>query len=937
MKKFKNLALIVTLILPLLVATIQPIYATTKNNRPTETEIVIHSIADYAKKGDMNQYSYWGNGQEQDFWDSMAQYDADNGLTSDWRPQEGKTFFAFKLPDYVVKQGSKSTNYKPIISDEVIGHLDADVSPTGKDFDVKWSDVFSVQLTSKDFGGTATAGGNFNDNSGDVSPWTIQVAYVLGILPVEYYIALNTLVRENILEYWLKQAGVTDKDAADYEAKKDDVEANVIKYSGQTDANGQTTMRLDNGTWVMKQAITSFEDFTMKSTFAVPIVVQLPMLNPVAEKASDYYYDATGNNSLHLFAKQYDPAKINVTKTDAETGKAIKGAQFLAIKNDAMAIDDLYANIQKIIPEVQANPKKASEIVQKYLGSTKFLTSTSDATGIATFSTDDDPAGIMQAGGHYFIAEIYVPGSHMVDPVFDGDQQYPGINEVEISEEIDPNDNSVIIGSGETSFADFDTPTVDKAVTVNGKTYGLNEPNTGDDSQGVARGQIFQWVINSTLNRNVGSYSQYDLLDTIPYNSNWTDAKLALTYTDKNGKTQSISLFEMMQNLYPRNALGVAELEHDSGEGIGYTSNEAGSTVNGNAIAYDAATAPTVTKTNADLPAGANIELAGKTSVYTFDAASRTVDQSKPVEDGYALLSLNADLRTWLQNKMEDLLADGAKDGSWKLNWTMDAFANTAAQSGDIVNNVELLWASTFTKGTAKDKTHTFTAGWEIVKTDGTPTLKNNLITNGLAGAGFDLAYQVTSANISTILNALYSSAAYPSYKGTASAADIAQLKADVAAGKTRYVYFMHADATTEMPMPMMDSDANSPMGDVVWTLAEANATTHISGSDGYLQYCGLAGGNYQLIEKSAPTGYKLLEKPYEFTLTRTDKGIINGQAGEGDIYVANYKLGDPNDPFGGILPKTGWVGLIGLMIVGLIMFFMLNAGKLRAKFGRND
>ncbi|MDR3241629.1 MAG: prealbumin-like fold domain-containing protein [Lactobacillaceae bacterium] len=929
MKKFKNLALIVTLILPLLVATIQPIYATTKNNRPTETEVIIHSVANYATKENMNKHIYWGNGTEADFWESMEEYDAENNRISDWRPQEGKTFYAFKLPDYVVKQGTKATDFKPIISDEVVGHLDADVSPTGKDIDIKWSDIYGTHKVDTYYGGTYTEGDNLEEtDNAKISPWTLEYNYALGELPVESFIALNELVRDKVLAYWLERGVITDEND---EAQK------VVKYSEPTDSNGTTKFILDNGTWVIKQAITSYKDPAMESTFAVPMIIQLPMMNPVSDKASDYYYDATGNNSLHLFAKQYDPATIKVTKTDAETAKKIKGAQFLAVRQDAVNIDELYANVQKIITDLKDNPTKADDIVKKYLGSTKFLTSTTDATGIATFSSDDDPVSIMNAGASYFIAEIYVPAPYLVDPVFDGTNQYPGIHAVEISEEVDPEDKTIIIGAGETSFEDYDAPTVDKAVTVNGKTYGLNEPNTGDNSQGVARGQIFQWVINSTLNRNVGSYSQYDLLDTIPYNSNWTDAKLALTYTDKNGKTQSISLFEMMQNLYPRNALGVAELEHDSGEGIGYTSNEAGSTVNGNAIAYDAATAPTVTKTNADLPATANIELAGKTSVYTFDAASRTVDQSKAVEDGYALLSLNADLRTWLQEKMEDLLADGAKDGSWKLNWTMDAFANTAAQSGDIVNNVELLWASTFTKGTAKDKTHTFTAGWEIVKTDGTPTLKNNLITNGLAGAGFNLAYQVTSANISTILNALYSSAAYPSYKGTASAADIAQLKSDVAAGKTRYVYFMHADATTEMPMPMMDSDANSPMGDVVWTLAEANATTHISGSDGYLQYCGLAGGNYQLIEKSAPTGYKLLEKPYEFTLTRTDKGIINGQAGEGDIFVANYKLGDPNDPFGGILPKTGWVGLIGLMIVGLIMFFMLNAGKLRAKFGRND
>ena len=137
----------------------------------------------------------------------------------------------------------------------------------------------------------------------------------------------------------------------------------------------------------------------------------------------------------------------------------------------------------------------------------------------------------------------------------------------------------------------------------------------------------------------------------------------------------------------------------------------------------------------------------------------------------------------------------------------------------------------------------------------------------------------------------------------------------------------MHEDMTTGEPMASMHSNASDPMGDILWTIREDNATTHYSGPDGYLQYCGLAGGDYQLIEREAPSGYKLMTEPHYFTLSNTQSGKINGAATSDDITVANYRdekpqINDTPTHAGGILPYTATAlgGLLTLLgLAGLI------------------
>lgn len=146
-------------------------------------------------------------------------------------------------------------------------------------------------------------------------------------------------------------------------------------------------------------------------------------------------------------------------------------------------------------------------------------------------------------------------------------------------------------------------------------------------------------------------------------------------------------------------------------------------------------------------------------------------------------------------------------------------------------------------------------------------------------------------------------------------------------------LFFMHKDAKTGAFMPEMDMGSTGVvMGDVIWTPVRAWATTHKTGDDGYLQYCGLAAGKYALIEKYAPEGYALMDTPTvtlgtmsfqhadELNLDETNSGIINGVTNipnpaspqpTDDIQVKNYQKS--------MFPLVGGLGTLFAVIAGLL------------------
>ncbi len=675
--------------------------------------------------------------------------------------------------------------------------------------------------------------------------------------------------------------------------------------SGPTDGDGETKLTLPNGQWV----ITQDSDATGTDE-ALPIFLDLPM-GKVNGSDTDYWYDTDA--PLHVYTKQYKTASLTIKKTDAETEKALGGAQILLAP--ASVQDKLNEVLPQLIKDIEKTPAKADALVASALGLTsdQFSIESTDKDGQVVFDANDGIA--ISKGQQYVIAELMAPKGYLTDP------------QVTVVTAEQDSENAA-------KLVNYDELQVNKAITVDNQTFGADEKGTGDDKEGIARGQKFTWDITSELNKNIADYTNYTLTDEMPYQVNWMSMDLALTYT-QNGETKSVPLSQVVNGLYPVNHATDKSLidEGVTGKGLGFTTDQNGSTLNGKTIAYDAATAPQVTSLAEGFDAS-SFNLFGHESTYTFvgqgDSANpaRVVDWTKPVENGEIVLDMTASGRQAMGALIEKLLAEGADDGSWNLSWKINSAGNTALQADHLVNKIDLDYNTKYDGGSDDDKTHTFTAGWEIIKTDGeVKTDSNGNITNGLAGAGFDLGLKVTSTNIDEIIAEMYSAERFPNMKRTASEQDVQQLRDDVKDGKTRWVYFMHEDMTTGEPMASMHSNASDPMGDILWTIREDNATTHYSGPDGYLQYCGLAGGDYQLIEREAPSGYKLMTEPHYFTLSNTQSGKINGAATSDDITVANYRdekpqINDTPTHAGGILPYTATAlgGLLTLLgLAGLI------------------
>ncbi|QYU57661.1 hypothetical protein K1728_11010 [Weissella confusa] len=675
--------------------------------------------------------------------------------------------------------------------------------------------------------------------------------------------------------------------------------------SGPTDGDGETKLTLPNGQWV----ITQDSDATGTDE-ALPIFLDLPM-GKVNGSDTDYWYDT--ESPLHVYTKQYKTASLTIKKTDAETEKALGGAQILLAP--ASVQDKLNEVLPQLIKDIEKTPAKADSLVAAALGlsSDQFTIESTDKDGQVVFDANDGIA--ISKGQQYVIAELMAPKGYLTDP------------QVTVVTAEQDSENAA-------KLVNYDELQVDKAITVDNQTFGANEKGTGDDKEGIARGQKFTWDITSELNKNIADYTNYTLTDEMPYQVNWMSMDLALTYT-QNGETKSVPLSQVVNGLYPVNHATDKSLidEGVTGKGLGFTTDQNGSTLNGKTIAYDAATAPQVTSLAEGFDAS-SFNLFGHESTYTFvgqgDSANpaRVVDWTKPVENGEIVLDMTASGRQAMGALIEKLLAEGADDGSWNLSWKINSAGNTALQADHLVNKIDLDYNTKYDGGSDDDKTHTFTAGWEIIKTDGdVKTDSNGNITNGLAGAGFDLGLKVTSTNIDEVIAEMYTATRFPNMKRTASEQDVQQLRDDVKAGNTRWVYFMHEDMTTGEPMASMHSNASDPMGDILWTIREDNATTHYSGPDGYLQYCGLAGGDYQLIEREAPSGYKLMTEPHYFTLSNTQSGKINGAATSDDITVANYRdekpqINDTPTHAGGILPYTATAlgGLLTLLgLAGLI------------------
>ena len=262
--------------------------------------------------------------------------------------------------------------------------------------------------------------------------------------------------------------------------------------SGPTDGDGETKLTLPNGQWV----ITQDSDATGTDE-ALPIFLDLPM-GKVNGSDTDYWYDT--DSPLHVYTKQYKTASLTIKKTDAETEKALGGAQILLAP--ASVQDKLNEVLPQLIKDIEKTPAKADALVASALGLTsdQFSIESTDKDGQVVFDANDGIA--ISKGQQYVIAELMAPKGYLTDP------------QVTVVTAEQDSENAA-------KLVNYDELQVDKAITVDNQTFGADEKGTGDDKEGIARGQKFTWDITSELNKNIADYTNYTLTDEMPYQVNW--------------------------------------------------------------------------------------------------------------------------------------------------------------------------------------------------------------------------------------------------------------------------------------------------------------------------------------------------------------------------------------------------------------------------------
>lgn len=674
MKRTHSLLLISTLVAPMMLSTGNAYAKSAEDNPPAKTLVRIHAVTDMnATPTDRrDQHDYWGNGGIQD----LNKIVEDN---SSWEPTVGATYEAFALPAGTVTY--EGEDMKPVINDSFKVEID------GKTW--RWSDILKP-IRADELNAATT---NIIKKDGNISPWTIDIQGGMDVRKAVY--------------------ALTDLDPRT---------PHPMAFKN-TDQEGLTQMSLDKGQWVIAEDL----EANWKSTASVPMFIDLPMIKPDAKQGGDdFWYDNTETDALNLYAKQYDPTTLKVKKTDSETGKGLSGAQIL------VADQTHEADLKKVLPEllaaIEKEPKDAAKLVEQYVPGLKnddYAIAKTNKQGEVTFSSDNTGQRFITPGHTYSVVEIAAPEGYIVEPQ---------IQNVELSMEKNPDDPSLIQGQGKADFFDYDELAVDKSVTVGGKTYGADQRHVGDTEQGVSKGTAFQWHIKSELNKNVDSYKQYELVDTLPYQNDWTAMTLNLTYEDASGNVQTKPLLE------------IAATGLESGAGTAYTTNPNG--VKG--IAYNAATAPTVTAVGDGLTAD-GIELSGTGSRYALKDGA--LDASQSVQDGTIMLNLTEDGRKQLAATMATLLANGsAKDGTWNLSWNLDVVANQSLQPGNIVNEIELNYQTAYDTEIDRDTAKTFAKGSGITPPSihDTPTHAGGLLpyTASVLGIGLTILGLLGLANL---------------------------------------------------------------------------------------------------------------------------------------------------------------------------------------------
>lgn len=990
MAKWKNALLISTIVAPIAfgASPLGDALAAPKDSRPSATPVVLHKqlTSDSNTTGHKND-TFWGNGHEAT---SANPFTEANG----WKAAgAGYEFTAYQVPEKVGATGSeeklisfpKGSDSKPKVADVQIGTLTKADGTTP----LLWSDV--IQVNAEPDKSTA------HDASNEKKDYVIQ--YSLSI-DMTYQSQLKTYLDTN------NESKLTDKTDAN----------GLANFDGS--AGNQPS--LSNGNWIILETDTP-KDAGI-NTIQQGMVLSLPMMDAdsitsATPVANNYWFGDAGTgygaNVLNLYPKDIASlAKVDVTKTDSKSELPQENFYYTVFVADETQLAAVKAAIATLLPEgSDANGVDLAPTIAGAIGSNFITTDKTDENGKVSF-TGFDPVTQLGAGQSYYIVESKTPvvtgdaPHYLLDAiiqqiVFDNSDTTPALT---------PDDVKVPYSGGTWDVNNY-KPKIDKSITIGSgadtDTAGQGTKNGGDTTNGVDRGEDFIWNIVSDLSVDASDYNKkYEIDDTIPYQTNWSAAKVAIAGID--------DVFELTHSLPTPSNGGL------TGHAITYGNNDNPSTTGGTANGaknsdYLKLTVPNGTYAKlANVPAAetiltannvsddaslqaflnSNVTVSGVSSKYHFEENNRLAVKDA---DGQLTIAVQEQGR-----ELFSALAAAQTDTAKRvMNIALTAHANSAAQASvddktDITNKVDFDVENDYDVSTDKDTVKTFDAGWEIVKTDGSG--------QPLAGAGFDLAVEIPNGtekadkvkraallnnffrgNISqgtyakqhiydealkdaavtvdgkeTTIGALWEGMFLDAAKSdqfetgydTSGLTDDDAIKAlaynttdtnslynelvsmmtatDYETDGQNVLYFMHKDATTGAYMPEMDMGATGVvMGDVIWTPVHAWATTHVTGADGYLQYCGLAAGKYALIEKTAPEGYALIDNEVQlgnetyahaetFTLGSDGVGDLDGGTGKidgkptaDDIHIKNYQKS--------MFPLVGGIGTLFAVIAGLL------------------
>ena len=985
MAKWKNALLISTIVAPIAFGASPLGDAFAQADRPSSTNVQVHKM-ETTTDGTDSQNVLWGSGSEKD-----------QSLLQGWNPATSDKF------EFTAIQ--LNTTVKSVITEmdsdtgaPVFENTKTVLSYGGKDY--TWADLLKAEPAA---GYTYT---NNKDDQGNTKPsvndYTVSLTLPSGMTEAEF---------------------ITDVEAF---TKNTAIEENTVAGTGIASFNG-----LDNGQWLIFE--TSKDDDVKEKS--VPMFLNLPTQKPDAS-ATDKWYGTGSTDALHLYPKNYtDSGDIIVDKKDDKTGASVDGAWVGLFQGIS---DDQRKKALTATKDLDPTKTSAADIIALLEGETVGLTADqiigvqmTGATGTGTGTTFTS----LNPGETYQVLELVEPAGYLINSDM---SSFTLSTADDTTDDEDANDGFVHYKGGTFKLNNFE-PGVTKKVQV-GSTATQN-----DTTQGVDRGQDFDWLINADLPKDptlITADTTYVFTDSVPYQTNWTDFAVDIAGLGE--------MFTVMHNGWTGQGGATGHhvaYDNQSTENVTYWDQD-----NGGAVVTDTAhtldQGVTVKATTADyanltatgvaLPAGvtdaaswvawlnSNVHISGYSSYYEYVDGGRTIKGKGDAAPTDGQLKIELSLAAQI---LFAQIADTNKtpvDGEGGLNITLGARANSAAQASKIENDVELKLSNPWDVETRTDTASTFDAGWEIVKTtaDGeTP----------LAGAGFDLAVAIpagdnaadkdkraallnnfyqgknadgtavvydrknaTDTNPDTkpwldmfyqaaisdqftdseyssldtyaiatnddltpeqkksqIMAIAYNSAVTSDDDITLTVANnsnnlhdklISMMRAaDYETGGQGVLYFMHKDATTGAYMPDMNMGSeNVVMGDVIWTPVAAWATTHITGTDGYLQYCGLAAGQYALIERQAPAGYTLITDTITLNGTKFDhakgielgmpgtklsdgstpaSGVINGKADipadpnnpkdTDDIQIINYEKS--------IFPLVGGLGTLFAVIAGLL------------------